>query len=53
MAKILKSNLSILVPYLKSGEFVDFVKQICNDCEVYSGNSKPFRKNYKIVDIKL
>ena len=53
VSNILESNLILLAPHSKSGEFAAFIEQICDDCEVYSGDPEPFRESYEIGDIKF
>ena len=43
---ILEYNLILLEPHEKSLDFLDFIQQILQDCEIYNPDPEPFRYEY-------
>lgn len=50
---ILESNLILLEPHQKSLDFLDFIQQILQDCEIYNPDPKPFRHEYELDETEF
>jgi len=50
---ILESNLILLEPHKKSLDFLDFIQQILQDCEIYNPDPKPFRHEYELDETEF
>lgn len=50
---ILESNLILLEPHEKSLDFVDFILQILQDCEIYNPDPEPFRHEYELDETEF
>jgi hypothetical protein len=50
---ILESDLILLSPHPKSFYFLDFIKEILDECEIYNLDPEPFKKEYKLNEIEL
>ena len=50
---ILESNLILLEPHEKSLDFLDFIQQILQDCEIYNPDPKPFRHEYELDETEF
>lgn len=53
VSDILKSNLILLAPHVKSDEFANFIEKISDYCDAYSGEPEPLRKSYEIDDTEF
>lgn len=53
VADILESNLILLSPHEKSGDFSGFIEEIFSCCEVYNADPEPFRISYDIDDTEF
>jgi len=50
---ILESNLILLEPHEKSLDFLDFIQQILQDCEIYNPDPTPFRHEYELDETEF
>jgi hypothetical protein len=50
---ILESNLILLEPHEKSLDFLDFIQQILQDCEIYNPDPEPFRHEYELDETEF
>ena len=50
---ILESNLILLEPHQKSLDFLDFIQQILEDCEIYNPDPEPFRHEYELDETEF
>lgn len=50
---ILESNLILLEPHEKSLDFLDFIQQILQDCEIYNPDPEPFKHEYELDETEF
>ncbi len=50
---ILESNLILLEPHEKSLDFLDFIQQILQDCDIYNPDPEPFRHEYELDETEF
>ena len=50
---ILESNLILLEPHEKSLDFLDFIQQILEYCEIYNPDPEPFRHEYELDETEF
>ena len=50
---ILESNLILLEPHQKSLDFLSFIQQILEDCEIYNPDPEPFRHEYELDETEF
>jgi hypothetical protein len=50
---ILESNLILLEPHEKSLDFLDFIQQILQDCNIYNPDPEPFRHEYELDETEF
>ena len=50
---ILESNLILLEPDEKSLDFLDFIQQILEYCEIYNPDPEPFRHEYELDETEF